>query len=210
MKKTVYIFCVMSFMFLCVACTGGDKIVIQERFSQNPKVGVIYTPSGIDKFPDPAPINSSARWLVPVPADFESIAKNEIVNGLKAEWPNASITYEASSTNRLNYDLVIWAGVGGTYHTGGGMTASGGNSGNITLKMRASLTIFDPHSGKNLTSFMGESLGEVSSPSAPANRTSVFTDVIPPVSLKAALEQKTAQGVKDYLKEVRDAKKAKK
>jgi len=187
-------------MFLCVACTGGDKIVIQERFSQNPKVGVIYTPSGIDKFPDPAPINSSARWHVPVSADFESIAKNEIVNGLKVEWPNASITYEAASTNRLNYDLVVWVGVGGTYHV---------QSANITLKMRAHLTIFDPHSGKNLTSLLGESLGEVSSPPAPANRTSVFTDVIPPVSLKAALEQKTAQGIRDYLKEVRDAKKAK-
>jgi hypothetical protein len=201
MKRSVSVFCIaaiMCCMVLNVSYAGGDNFGIQERFSKNPNVAVIFTNGKIKKFPDLTPGGPMAKWSTSVPADFDSIASNEIVNGLKAEWPNATIAYEASAANKKNYDLVVYVDVSGTYLE---------QMSNLTLKMRTVLTILDPQINKNLTSFMGASLGEVSSPSAKVNRDSVFTQVIPPVSVKAALEQKTVQGLKDFAKEIKEAKK---
>jgi hypothetical protein len=202
-KRSGCYFSFIAVFFLLSACAGGDKVVIKDRFLQNPKVGVIYTPSQIRKFPDFSPGGPQAKWSAPVPADFESIAKNQIVTGLKAEWPDAAVTYESSGTNKLKYDLVVWVDVGGEYHV---QTPSSADT-NIVLKMRTVLAIYDPHSSRNLTSFTGVQLGEVSSPSARTNAASVFVEVIPPVTLKAALENRAAQGIKDYFSEVKSAQK---
>jgi hypothetical protein len=200
MKRSVsFLWVVSSMCLLFAACGGGGNLVIKERFSQNPKVGVYYTPSSITKVPD----YSQAKYSARVPADFESIAKNEIVSGLKAEWPNASVEYFTSAKDKMNYDLVVWVAVGGAYH----LQSVAATNNPIILKMHTVLTIYDPHSSKNLTSLMGAWLGEVSSPSAKTNADSVFTELIPPVSLKAALEQQASRGLKDYFKEVKEAKK---
>ena len=197
----------LSFAFvLCflVACIGGNKFVIKERFSQNPTVGVIYSPSKINKFPDNTQGGPHNNWGVPVPAGFESIAKNEIVRGLKSEWPNADIRYEQSAVNQKNYDLVVWVHVGGTYNV---QSAGGANNSKLTLEMRTTLSIYDPHKVKNLTSLMGASMGEVTSTSARINSDSVFIEAIPPTSLKRDLEKRMAQGIVDYFKEVKASKK---
>jgi hypothetical protein len=166
-------------------------------------VAVIYTPSTIAKFPDFSPGGPQAKWGATVPAEFESIAKNEIVNGLRAAWPKAAVTYERSPANKLKYDLVLWVDVGGAYH----VESPSSVDTNVLLKMRTILTLYDPKSSRNLTPFTGVLLGEVSSPSARANAASVFIEMIPPVTVKAALENKTAQGIKEYFNEVKAAQK---